>query len=247
MENEKEIIVEEEALMKQTDWDAIGLRFRLGEDDEKRFKIVHPKKKEVLLYGILTGETPDDLKLETFTQEEVDAMSSEPKGEELVLDEDAAITADSASPETIEETGPMDAEDLEQAAEEEENMEAMDNVLDDLGADKPEEGPDDGKPDQEAPEEEIADTDEETEEIDSEGEIEEEIDEVVEEDSNVAGYLIAVDETAQPNFIIVRAMDDESDSDAVDRVLNDHDGFRVGSYDEVKKLVGHDPLSAEDN
>lgn len=252
MENEKEILVEEDALMKQTDWDAIGLRFRIGEDEEKKFMLVHHKAKDVLAYGRLTGDKPDELNLEWFTQEEVDAMSSEPEGEVLEMAEDAAITADSPSPENVEEVVPMDAEDIEDAAEEAENMEAMDNVLDDLGSNEPEDSePVEEKSDEEEPEEEIVNRDDGEEEPVLEDEDDEEVDEVIEEEEdvedNVAGFLIAVDDTADPNFIIVRAMDGESDSDAVDRVLKDHDGFRVGSYDEVKNLVGHDPLSAEDN
>lgn len=67
------------------------------------------------------------------------------------------------------------------------------------------------------------------------------------EAEQAAGFLIALDSDAEQQVIVVRSMEDESDEDAVKRVLEDNDGYRVGTLEEATKLLGHDPLTSKDN
>jgi len=62
-----------------------------------------------------------------------------------------------------------------------------------------------------------------------------------------AGILIANDTEADQQVIVVYAMDGESDAEAVKRVQADHEDYRVGSLDQAIELLGHSPLTAEDN
>ena len=62
-----------------------------------------------------------------------------------------------------------------------------------------------------------------------------------------AGILIANDSDADQQVIVVYAMDGESDAEAVKRVQADHEDYRVGTLDQAIELLGHSPLTAEDN
>jgi len=85
------------------------------------------------------------------------------------------------------------------------------------------------------------------EQMDAMDRIEDELN-VPEEDDEVAGFLIAIDEDIEPQVIIVRAEEGETDSEAIDRVMGDHNGkYKVGSHEEAIEITGHDPLTKKDN
>jgi len=62
----------------------------------------------------------------------------------------------------------------------------------------------------------------------------------------VAGFLLG-NEDVQPLVVLVKPEDDESTSDAMDRVSNDHPEHVLGSLEEATKLLGHSPLTSADN
>lgn len=62
----------------------------------------------------------------------------------------------------------------------------------------------------------------------------------------VAGFLLGSEEH-QPLVVLVRPEEGESVDDAMKRVGNDHPEHIPGSLDEATKLVGHSPLTNEDN
>lgn len=95
--------------------------------------------------------------------------------------------------------------------------------------------------------EDLEEAEEIEEQMDAMDRIEEDLD-VPEEDDNVAGFLIAVNEDVEPQVIVVRAEEGESDTDALDRVMGDHEGnYRIGSHEEAIEVTGHDPLTKKDN
>lgn len=143
MENEDEIIeIEDEAPVIKNDFDAVPIHFRPGKTGTKRIKLVIPGIEPPLLYAEVTGDSPDTMKFEIIAQEEIDSESSEPKGEELTVDEDAAVITETDSVEPVTEEEPKDLEDLEMDEKMEEETEAMDNILEELpDAPTEEEGP----------------------------------------------------------------------------------------------------------
>jgi hypothetical protein len=91
---------------------------------------------------------------------------------------------------------------------------------------------------EETTEEEIHDSEEEESTLDYPHE---------DDDGNpVAGFLIG-NEDVQPPVIVVKPQDGESASDAMDRVSNDHPEHIPGTLDEATKVLGHSPLTREDN
>lgn len=179
MVNEEEIIeTEDEAPVVRTGYDAVPIHFRPGKSPEKRIKLVIPGVEPPLLYAVITGEDPEHVEIEIISQEEIDSIDDTPKGEVFDGDLDAAVVADEATPMDDAEVVPMDAEDLEQAEEEAESMEALDNIIDEL-------------PD-----------------VEPEPEVEMEI-------SEYAGILIANDEEAEQQVIVVYVMEGEDDLEVV--------------------------------
>lgn len=63
----------------------------------------------------------------------------------------------------------------------------------------------------------------------------------------VAGFLVADSEDADPLVITVRPEKDESIEDAMKRVQGEHDGYSRATLDEAIVVLGHNPLTAEDN
>jgi len=62
----------------------------------------------------------------------------------------------------------------------------------------------------------------------------------------VAGFLLGNEEN-QPLVVVVKPQADEESSDAMSRVSDDHPEHIEGSLDEAIKLLGHSPLTSEDN
>lgn len=206
MENISEHIEEEETPMEKTGYDAVPIHFRPGKGIVKKIKLVVPGFEDWMV-KMTIQDGPSGSIVYTIDDNDSDSDSSEPEGEQLEVTENTAIDNVDADNNTVVDEGPMDAEDQEMIQEEEENMEAMDNILDELP--------------------------------DKEDEPEEEIDH--------AGILIALDSDAEQQVIVVRAMEGESDEDAVKRVSEDNDGYRVGTLDEAIEILGHNPLTSKDN
>ena len=207
MENIVEHIEEEDTPMEKTGYDAVPIHFRPGKGIIKKIKLVVPGFDDWMV-KMTIFDGPEGTIAYTIDDEESDSDGSEPEGDKLEASENTAIDNVDVENNNLADEGPMDAEDIEMSEAEDENMEAMDNIIDDLPKDSP--------------------TDEEPEEP-------------------YAGILIALDSDAEQQVIVVRAMEGESDEDAVKRVLEDNDGYRVGTLEEAIQILGHSPLTSKDN
>ena len=205
MENISEHIEEDETPVEKTGYDAVPIHFRPGKGITKKIKLVVPGFDDWMV-KMTIEDGPAGSIVYTIDDNDSESESSEPEGDMLEVTENTAIDNVDADNDTVVDEGPRDAEDQEMVEAEDENMEAMDNILEELPDAAPE------------PEAETA-----------------------------AGFLIALDSDAEQQVIVVRSMEDESDEDAVKRVLEDNDGFRVGTLEEATKLLGHDPLTSKDN
>ena len=106
--------------------------------------------------------------------------------------------------------------------------------------------------------EDIEDAEEEEENMDAMDNIIDDLPdvEVTEEESedeeevqdDFAGILIALDSDADQQVIVVRAMEGESNEEAVKRVFEEHsEDYRVGTLEEATDILGHSPLTSKDN
>lgn len=101
---------------------------------------------------------------------------------------------------------------------------------------------------------EVSDTDTELstdEELDAELPPEEEDEEIEypytdDNDDPVAGFLLGSEE-AQPLVILVRPSKGQTVQEAMDEESSKHPEHRPGTLEEATKLLGHSPLTSEDN
>jgi len=96
-------------------------------------------------------------------------------------------------------------------------------------------------------------TDDDTEDLpdeveEMEAEESEEIEHPHEDDNGdpVSGFLLGSEEH-QPLVILVRPAKDQTSQEAMEEESSKHPEHRPGSLDEATKLLGHNPLTSEDN
>jgi hypothetical protein len=111
----------------------------------------------------------------------------------------------------------------------------------------------DDEPTEEGEDETIIENDEPVEEdetaVPEEEELEGEIDYPYEDEAGnpVAGFLIDDSEDAELPVVVVKPQEGETAEDAVKRVSKDHENHRVATLDQAIAILGHNPLTSEDN
>jgi len=159
------------------------------------------------------------------------------------------VTGDSAEQITITEVKPSETDDT---AEPEGEVVEVDSV------DQPDQDTDEEEPileevleaTTEAPEEEEVETEESDDNVSSAPEADKEEDEYPYSDdagNPVAGFLVADSEDAEPQIIVVRPEKDEPPEDAMKRVEEEHEDYSRTTLDQAIVVLGHNPLTAEDN
>lgn len=240
MENETEIIeIEDEAPVMKNGFDAVPIHFRPGKTGTKRIKLVIPGIEPPLLFAEVSGDHADNLKFEIIAQEDIESNDDTPMGEELEIDEDAAVITVESSKEQAAQIESDETEARELNEEMEDDVKAMDNILEELPEKKSEADVEDEAPEEE---DEIPTDDAEEPEVEEEEEVQDEP-----ASDEIAGYLIAKEEDQQPQWIEVKAMEGETDMEAVNRVAEDNPDYKPGTLEDVERLNDNKPLYGKDN
>lgn len=93
--------------------------------------------------------------------------------------------------------------------------------------------------------EEFEDSPAEEEDPELEGEIDYPYED--EQGNPIAGFLIDDSEDAPLPVVVVKPQEGESVEEAMERVSKDHEGHRAATLDQAIALLGHNPLTSEDN
>lgn len=158
------------------------------------------------------------------------------------------VTGDTKDSITLEQVeGPAEEGEDPDSTPEGEVLEAEETSVD---ADKAEEQSQDADGDiEEEPESFDGPVDEEETESQEDEKLEGDIEYPYEDEAGnpVAGFLIDDSEDASLPVVVVKPQEGETAEEAIERVSKDHENHRVATLDQAIALIGHNPLTSEDN